>query len=184
MGTKVTSSSGSVLEEPEIQKLQMQAKNLRKRHRTKKCNLNQPLNFSTYRVELIKKLLALLHLLISFRTFKLEAHYRDMAKIQEDLNLEESRSASTAIGTVQTKDENECVWPKTKKGKKDELEYCEQINEQDSPVCKENASNVFRKEREQYHEIQDLKAQLQDKNIAISELKKLIENWQIGKSLW
>ncbi|GJW89299.1 hypothetical protein Tco_0164639 [Tanacetum coccineum] len=42
-------------------------------------------------------------------------------------------------------------------------------------VCKENASNVFRKEREQYHEIQDLKAQMQDKNIAISELKKLIE---------
>ncbi|GJV48031.1 hypothetical protein Tco_1438243 [Tanacetum coccineum] len=31
------------------------------------------------------------------------------------------------------------------------------------------------KEREQYFEIQDLKAQLQDKNIAISELKKLIE---------
>nr|GEV37973.1 hypothetical protein [Tanacetum cinerariifolium] len=35
--------------------------------------------------------------------------------------------------------------------------------------------NVFRKEREQYFEIQDLKAQLQDKNISISELKKLIE---------
>ncbi|GJS16969.1 retrovirus-related pol polyprotein from transposon TNT 1-94 [Tanacetum coccineum] len=42
-------------------------------------------------------------------------------------------------------------------------------------VCKEKASNVFQKEREQYFEIQDLKAQLQDKNIAISELKKLIE---------
>ncbi|GJX59021.1 hypothetical protein Tco_0290411 [Tanacetum coccineum] len=42
-------------------------------------------------------------------------------------------------------------------------------------VCKENGSNVFRKEHEQYHEIQDLKAQMQDKNIAISELKKLIE---------
>ncbi|GJS30164.1 retrovirus-related pol polyprotein from transposon TNT 1-94 [Tanacetum coccineum] len=42
-------------------------------------------------------------------------------------------------------------------------------------VCKEKASNVFLKEREQYFEIQDLKAQLQDKNIAISELKKLIE---------
>ncbi|GJY15584.1 hypothetical protein Tco_0386006 [Tanacetum coccineum] len=42
--------------------------------------------------------------------------------------------------------------------------------------CKENGSNVFQKEREQYHEIQDLKAQMQDKNIAISELKKLIEN--------
>nr|GEX88383.1 ribonuclease H-like domain-containing protein [Tanacetum cinerariifolium] len=41
--------------------------------------------------------------------------------------------------------------------------------------CNEKASNVFRKEREQYFKIQDLKAQLQDKNIAISELKKLIQ---------
>ncbi|GJR20048.1 hypothetical protein Tco_0968575 [Tanacetum coccineum] len=46
----------------------------------------------------------------------------------------------------------------------------------------EFASNVFRKEREQYFEIQDLKAQLQDKNIAISELKKLIEKCK-GKSV-
>ncbi|GKC18946.1 hypothetical protein Tco_1021096, partial [Tanacetum coccineum] len=51
-----------------------------------------------------------------------------------------------------------------------------------NPVCKENASNVFRKEREQYHEIQDLKAQMQDKNISISELKKLIEKMK-GKSV-
>nr|GEY28061.1 ribonuclease H-like domain-containing protein [Tanacetum cinerariifolium] len=42
-------------------------------------------------------------------------------------------------------------------------------------VCNEKASNVFQKEHEQYFKIQDLKAQLQDKNIAISELKKLIE---------
>nr|GEV28323.1 retrovirus-related Pol polyprotein from transposon TNT 1-94 [Tanacetum cinerariifolium] len=42
-------------------------------------------------------------------------------------------------------------------------------------IWNEKASNVFRKEREQYIEIQDLKAQLQDKNIALSELKKLIE---------
>nr|GEX07570.1 ribonuclease H-like domain-containing protein [Tanacetum cinerariifolium] len=46
----------------------------------------------------------------------------------------------------------------------------------------EQASNVFRKECEQYIEIQDLKAQLQDKNIPISELKKLIEKC-IGKSM-
>ncbi|GJX90638.1 hypothetical protein Tco_0343964 [Tanacetum coccineum] len=49
-------------------------------------------------------------------------------------------------------------------------------------VCKEKASNVFLKEREQYFKIQDLKAQLQDKNIAISELKKLIEKCK-GKSV-
>nr|GFC80823.1 hypothetical protein [Tanacetum cinerariifolium] len=49
-------------------------------------------------------------------------------------------------------------------------------------VCNEKASNIFRKEREQYIEIQDLKAKLQDKNFAISELKKLIEKGK-GKSV-
>nr|GEV85021.1 hypothetical protein [Tanacetum cinerariifolium] len=47
---------------------------------------------------------------------------------------------------------------------------------------KENQSNVFLKEREQCFEIQELKAQLQDKRIAISELKKLIEKMK-GKSV-
>nr|GEY25564.1 retrovirus-related Pol polyprotein from transposon TNT 1-94 [Tanacetum cinerariifolium] len=42
-------------------------------------------------------------------------------------------------------------------------------------VCNEKASNVFRKEREQYFKIQDLRAQMQEKNISISELKKLIK---------
>nr|GEX36273.1 hypothetical protein [Tanacetum cinerariifolium] len=51
--------------------------------------------------------------------------------------------------------------------------YKEQVK--NYTVCNEKAPNVFRKEREQYFEIQDLKAKLQDKNIAISELKKLIE---------
>ncbi|GJX30773.1 hypothetical protein Tco_0240628 [Tanacetum coccineum] len=54
------------------------------------------------------------------------------------------------------------------------LQQCQEQMKNDT-VCKEKASNVFLKEREQYFEIQDLKAQLQDKNIAISELKKLIE---------
>ncbi|GJT05418.1 hypothetical protein Tco_0839880 [Tanacetum coccineum] len=61
------------------------------------------------------------------------------------------------------------------------LQQCQEQLKNDT-VCKEKASNVFRKEREQYFEIQDLKAQLQDKNIAISELKKLIEKWK-GKSM-
>ncbi|GJW08393.1 hypothetical protein Tco_1570816 [Tanacetum coccineum] len=52
----------------------------------------------------------------------------------------------------------------------------------DNTVCKEKASTVFLKEREQYFEIQDLKAQLQDKNIAICELRKLIEKCK-GKSV-
>ncbi|GJS90254.1 retrovirus-related pol polyprotein from transposon TNT 1-94 [Tanacetum coccineum] len=61
------------------------------------------------------------------------------------------------------------------------LQQCQEQMKNDT-VCKEKASNVFQKEREQYLEIQDLKAQLQDKNIAISELKKLIEKCK-GKSV-
>ncbi|GJX67149.1 hypothetical protein Tco_0302876 [Tanacetum coccineum] len=53
------------------------------------------------------------------------------------------------------------------------LQQCKEQMKNNS-VCKENGSNVFRKEREQYHEIQDLKAQMQDKNMVINELKKLI----------
>nr|GEY13711.1 hypothetical protein [Tanacetum cinerariifolium] len=45
-----------------------------------------------------------------------------------------------------------------------------------------NKSKEFRKEREQYFKIQDLKAQLQDKGIVISESKKLIEKLK-GKSM-
>nr|GEW52640.1 copia protein [Tanacetum cinerariifolium] len=53
-------------------------------------------------------------------------------------------------------------------------QYQEKIKNDKSFI--ENLSNEFRKEREQYFEIQDLKARLQDKGIVISELKKLIEN--------
>nr|GEV04225.1 hypothetical protein [Tanacetum cinerariifolium] len=61
------------------------------------------------------------------------------------------------------------------------LQKCKEHVKNDT-VWNEKASNVFRKEREQYIEIQDLKAQLQDKNIAISELKKLTEKGK-GKSV-
>ncbi|GJX27945.1 retrovirus-related pol polyprotein from transposon TNT 1-94 [Tanacetum coccineum] len=61
------------------------------------------------------------------------------------------------------------------------LQQCQEQIKNDT-VCKVTASNVFQKEREQYLEIQDLKAQLQDKNIAICELKKLIEKCK-GKSV-
>ncbi|GJR80299.1 retrovirus-related pol polyprotein from transposon TNT 1-94 [Tanacetum coccineum] len=54
------------------------------------------------------------------------------------------------------------------------LQQCQEQIKNDT-TFKENQSKVFLKEREQYFEIQDLKAQLQDKGIAISELKKLIE---------
>nr|GEX85336.1 hypothetical protein [Tanacetum cinerariifolium] len=61
------------------------------------------------------------------------------------------------------------------------LQQCQEQLKNDT-VYNEQASHVFRKEREQYFEIQDLKAQLQDKNIAISELKKIIENAK--ENLW
>nr|GEU65262.1 hypothetical protein [Tanacetum cinerariifolium] len=61
------------------------------------------------------------------------------------------------------------------------LQKCKEQAKNDT-VWNEKASNGFRKEREQYIEIQDLKAKLQDKNIAISHLKKLIEKDK-GKSV-
>ncbi|GJY07789.1 hypothetical protein Tco_0374843 [Tanacetum coccineum] len=61
------------------------------------------------------------------------------------------------------------------------LQQCQEQMKNDT-VCKENESTVFLKEREQYFEIQDLKAQLQDKNIATSELKKLIKKCK-GKTV-
>nr|GEX89709.1 hypothetical protein [Tanacetum cinerariifolium] len=54
------------------------------------------------------------------------------------------------------------------------LHQCQEQLKNDT-LCNEQASNIFRKEREEYFKIQDLKAQLQDKNIAICELKKLID---------
>nr|GEY96385.1 retrovirus-related Pol polyprotein from transposon TNT 1-94 [Tanacetum cinerariifolium] len=55
-----------------------------------------------------------------------------------------------------------------------DLQQCQEMIKNDKSF-KENQSKEFRKEREQYFEIQDLKAQLHDKGITITELKKLIE---------
>ncbi|GKB64901.1 hypothetical protein Tco_0921087 [Tanacetum coccineum] len=55
-----------------------------------------------------------------------------------------------------------------------DLQQCKEKIKNDKSF-KENQSKEFLKEREQYFEIQHLKAQLQDKGIAISELKKLIK---------
>nr|GEW45636.1 hypothetical protein [Tanacetum cinerariifolium] len=89
-------------------------------------------------------------------------------------------------GIVQT--EIELVLEQTQQGSSHEVsvstegvEELKRIVKNDT-VCNEKASNVFRKGREQYIKIQDLKAQLQDKNISINELKKLIEKGK-GKSV-
>nr|GFD12322.1 hypothetical protein [Tanacetum cinerariifolium] len=62
-----------------------------------------------------------------------------------------------------------------------ELQQCKEKIKNDM-YFKVNKSKDFCKEREQYFEIQDLKAQLQDKGIVINKLKKLIDK-QKGKSL-
>ncbi|GJX16142.1 hypothetical protein Tco_0216974 [Tanacetum coccineum] len=58
--------------------------------------------------------------------------------------------------------------------------YLHKVRECDCLAQKLSEQTEF--EREQYLEIQDLKVQLQDKNIAISELKKLIDKCK-GKSM-
>nr|GFA38447.1 integrase, catalytic region, zinc finger, CCHC-type, peptidase aspartic, catalytic [Tanacetum cinerariifolium] len=55
-----------------------------------------------------------------------------------------------------------------------ELQQCKEKIKNDK-LFTVNQTKDFCKEREQYFEIQELKAQLQDKGIVISELKKLIE---------
>nr|GEZ12306.1 retrovirus-related Pol polyprotein from transposon TNT 1-94 [Tanacetum cinerariifolium] len=62
-----------------------------------------------------------------------------------------------------------------------ELQQCKE-NIKNDMSFKVSKSQDFCKEREQYFEIRDLKAQLQDKGIAINELKKLIEKLK-GKSV-
>ncbi|GJV65390.1 integrase, catalytic region, zinc finger, CCHC-type containing protein [Tanacetum coccineum] len=67
---------------------------------------------------------------------------------------------------------------------KGELVSQNQCQEQikNDKAWKQKESSSFKKLNDKFFEIQDLKAQLQDKNIAISELKKLIEKMK-GKSL-
>nr|GFB64676.1 hypothetical protein [Tanacetum cinerariifolium] len=62
-----------------------------------------------------------------------------------------------------------------------ELQECKEKIKNDM-LFKVNKTKEFCKECEQYFEIQDLKAQLQDKGIVISELKKLIEKLK-GKTV-
>nr|GEV40683.1 hypothetical protein [Tanacetum cinerariifolium] len=62
-----------------------------------------------------------------------------------------------------------------------ELQQCKEKIKNDKHF-KVNQTKYFCKERKQYFEIQDLKAQLQDKGIVISELKNLIEKLK-GKSV-
>nr|GEV14417.1 hypothetical protein [Tanacetum cinerariifolium] len=101
---------------------------------------------------------------------ELEARYSYMAKIQEVPTANSGTDSEPVEQTKQTE------FKKYKAFNDRTIDYDK------LELCNEKASNDFRKEREQYFEIQDLKAKLQDKNIAISELKKLIEKGK-GKSV-
>ncbi|GJU15934.1 hypothetical protein Tco_1143900 [Tanacetum coccineum] len=57
-----------------------------------------------------------------------------------------------------------------------------QVTLKKTTVCTEKVVQCISKRTEQYVEIQDLKAQMQDKNMAISELKKLVAKCK-GKSV-
>nr|GEZ76204.1 hypothetical protein [Tanacetum cinerariifolium] len=56
-----------------------------------------------------------------------------------------------------------------------QCDYLELLEKYEGLETELSKSKMIQKKREQYFEIQDLKAQLQDKGIVISEMKKLIE---------
>ncbi|GJW44739.1 hypothetical protein Tco_0073538 [Tanacetum coccineum] len=104
--------------------------------------------------------------------------------IQTDQNAEECDDECVTLANLIANlkldvNENKKIQNQLKKSNASlarELKECKSILEETSRTLGES------NKREQYFEIQDLKAQLQDKNIAISELKKLIEKCK-GKSV-
>nr|GEY01996.1 retrovirus-related Pol polyprotein from transposon TNT 1-94 [Tanacetum cinerariifolium] len=137
---------------------------------------------------------------------ELEAHYSYMAKIQEN-DQKDVKSDDERVTLANLKldvNENKKIQKQLKKANTtlaQELKECKTILAKTSKSLGESISvrdsclvalqtkqakfekyKAFNDQREQYFEIQDLKAQLQDKNIAISELKKLIEKGK-GKSM-
>ncbi|GJS24688.1 retrovirus-related pol polyprotein from transposon TNT 1-94 [Tanacetum coccineum] len=112
---------------------------------------------------------------------ELEAHYNYMTKIQEVPNAN-SGTDSEPLEQLDVEMKIKDFKSNERRANATLTQEISRNNLKNDTVCKEKASNVFQKEREQYLEIQDLKAQLQDKNIAICELKKLIEKCK-GKSV-
>ncbi|GJZ32811.1 retrovirus-related pol polyprotein from transposon TNT 1-94 [Tanacetum coccineum] len=160
METKNTSSSGSDLEEPEIQKLQMQAKNL------KENSLNKLNALKTT----IQHLSSSNHsMYYEFR----EAFHRLFDANELDFSgtrFKSARSKRFQSSVTSSGDETSSGIVSEEEIDKKELEahygFMAKIQE---VLPAESSSTDTPLE-------QDLKAQMQDKNIAISELKKLIEN--------
>nr|GEZ34149.1 hypothetical protein [Tanacetum cinerariifolium] len=104
--------------------------------------------------------------------------------LQEYVSKDVMCSYLLSLSDIDAPDELQCLYLHKKKHSislEIALQKCKEQVKNDT-VWNEKASNVFRKERKQYINIQDLKAKLQDKNIAINELKKLIEKGK-GKSV-
>nr|GEY09374.1 hypothetical protein [Tanacetum cinerariifolium] len=107
--------------------------------------------------------------------------------LQECVSNDVKYSYLMSLSDLDALDELQCLYLHKLK----ECDLAQKLSKQTELVSKEvkhdtvwneKALNVFQKEHEQYFEFQDLKAQLQDNNIAISELKKLIEKGK-GKSM-
>ncbi|GJW79999.1 hypothetical protein Tco_0143974 [Tanacetum coccineum] len=237
METKNTSSSGSDLEEPEIQKLQMQAKNLKENSLNKLNALKttiQHLSSSNHSMyyefrEAFHRLFdaneGLFRSVLSRNMQNLEMQFSNETLHEKDSNSELHFNANTTMELQPTRNKIQNmtplhnVWLKEQELKMTLKRLNEsQVQIQECTVQKVQSSvtssgdetssgivseeEIDKKELEAHYGFmakiqevlpaessstdtpleQDLKAQMQDKNIAISELKKLIENCK-GKSV-
>ncbi|GJU49246.1 putative reverse transcriptase domain-containing protein [Tanacetum coccineum] len=138
----------------------------------------------TFHVSNSKKCLADVNLYVPLEQIKIDNKLHFVEEPIEIMDREvkkRKRNAHIELQCLYLHKVKECECLAQKLSKQTEIVTVSRTNENDT-VCKQNGSTIFLKECEQYHEIQDLKAQLQDKNIAISELKKLIEKCK-GKSM-
>ncbi|GKA37968.1 hypothetical protein Tco_0724533 [Tanacetum coccineum] len=243
MGTKVTSSSGSVLKEPEIQKLQMQAKIFKENSLNKLNALKSTTQLLEKQSILYQQAFAQLfetlhemdsksastiaiptvqgsrgsifgyktgdetsqwmyqmkrlkrrnwkHITVSWQRFRksylqnqvllippIKEHEVTCSYLHSRPDLNANTELTMPLYLLKSKNVN-VLAQKLRRNKlnlTDEKQHSLQDLKASNVFRKEEkASNVFRKEHEQYHEIQDLKAQMQYKYIAISEFKELIE---------
>ncbi|GKG30139.1 hypothetical protein Tco_0420037, partial [Tanacetum coccineum] len=99
---------------------------------------------------------------------EMHADLKYVESLEVEINeLESDLDEITELQCLYLHKVRECECLAQKLFEQTEFVKCQEQQKNDI-VCKEKASNVFRKEREQYFEIQDLKAQLQDKNIVIT----------------
>ncbi|GJY47146.1 hypothetical protein Tco_0436209 [Tanacetum coccineum] len=96
-----------------------------------------------------------------------------------DLNKELVAHQDTISNMSKEKEAQKQLY-KTRKDK--ELEKLSQEQVKHEKVWKQNESTSFRELNDKFFEIEDFKAQIQDKDIAMSELKKLVAKLK-GKSV-